>query len=141
MADISYEQNIANRLRFDESFIGKCGADVIEQLLDRVEELEGQADQVCDEFEGECWLALLRLLKDTGFDWNEADNGEVTADQAYEHISGVIRDANKAMRNALQWFEDHRIELQKVGDGVIPQWVSDGWVSVGGAKCGPKQES
>ena len=76
MADINYEQNIANRLRFDESFIGKCGADVIEQLL--------------------------------------AD----------------VAKRDSAMRGALQWFEDHRIELQKVGDGQIPQWVTDGWASV-----------
>ncbi|WP_139247696.1 hypothetical protein [Hyphomicrobium sp. CS1GBMeth3] len=31
------------------------------------------------------------------------------------------------IRNALQWHEDHRGELQQVGPGTIPQWVTDGW--------------
>lgn len=35
--------------------------------------------------------------------------------------------AQKVVRDALQWFEDHRVPLQSVGPGTIPIWVSDGW--------------
>jgi hypothetical protein len=35
--------------------------------------------------------------------------------------------AHATLRNALQWHEDHRVAIQKIGPGTIPTWVCDGW--------------
>lgn len=68
----------------------------LDEALDRVEHLEGAADQVSEEFDKECWKIVRRLLNDIGFDWQYADN-EVTAEQAYEYISAAlpIRDSKE----------------------------------------------
>lgn len=78
-------------------------------------------------------------MTDTSYEENIATrlrnrlDGSVLDQWGAEVIDRLLADAAKrkaAMRGALQWFEDHRIELQKVGDGVIPQWVTDGWASL-----------
>lgn len=51
----------------------------------------------------------------------------VSATDAVEAEREKVAFFNVVVCGALQWFEDHRVALQKVGSGTIPQWVLDGW--------------
>jgi len=35
-------------------------------------------------------------------------------------------EARQMLMSALQWFEDNRVALQRVGPGTLPTWVRDG---------------
>ena len=79
-----------------------------EELQYRVEELEADAERVSHEFEGECWKALRTLLDETNFEWEP--NDDVTAQDAYEHLSETLRDFQRSGKSnedvyAQNWIE------------------------------------
>lgn len=57
---------------------------------DRIEELEGAAEIVSEEFEGDCWKAVRTLLERVG--WTDFSEG-VTAQDACEIIGDAIRES------------------------------------------------
>lgn len=66
-----------------------------DEALSRVEELEGEAETVSAEFEGDCWKALRSLLSECNFDWRDVEPDGVTADDAREHISTTLDELEK----------------------------------------------
>lgn len=71
-------------------------------------------------------LAISRGERADGY----ARIGVVGAERALSEITRLRREleaAREVNASALDWFEAHRIELQKVGPGTIPTWVMDGW--------------
>lgn len=72
-------------------------ASIIRQLRDerddalsRVDELEDEREDTIKAFESKFWDALRSLLDDCGFDWRDALDGGVTAEEAREHISTTL---------------------------------------------------
>jgi len=65
--------------------------DEIERLQEANEELERNAEIVSVDFENDCWCAMRKLLKMTGYDFT--DEG-VTADEAFEHLADDIKAGN-----------------------------------------------
>ena len=73
---------------------------IIEELHNRIEELEDSAEIVSEEFEGDCWVAMKKLLKLTGFDFGHNDFDGITANDAFVHISDEI---NNMRAETLFW--------------------------------------
>lgn len=115
-----------------EETIGDCRMILGEQLakaLDRIEELEAEADRVVMVFDSECWAIVKRLLKDTGFDWKYADN-EVTADEAYEYVKAELERLNAALgrsRNLIECLveNDPNEAITDAGHTVLDKWRYD----------------
>jgi len=71
----------------------------------------------------------LRALSEDDF-YSTPWTTKCTLDEAADLIDRLTKErdeARKMLTSALQWFEDNRVALQKVGPGTLPTWVRDGW--------------
>lgn len=53
---------------------------------------------------------------------------------ANAHLIAVAPDMFAALKDAVDWFESHRVELQKIGPGTIPTWITDSWSALSKAR-------
>lgn len=110
----------------------------VERLRARVDELEDENESLkedSEEFGGDCWKALKSLLDECN--WNWADDPELTADDAREHICTTISEleddasrlraevASAKAEGAAEWHEAEAKELyeheeQMMRDGEEP---------------------
>lgn len=60
----------------------------LEEAQERIEELEAACEVVSSEFEGDLWVVCRRLLRKTGFDFNNPDG--VQAADFEEHMNEVF---------------------------------------------------
>jgi hypothetical protein len=68
-----------------------------DEALDRIEELEADAERVSAEFERDCWKALRSLLAKCHFEWDgDAQLEGVSAEEAREHISTTLAECDRA---------------------------------------------
>lgn len=70
----------------------------LEEALDRIEELEREAETVSAEFEKECWTALRSLLNEFSPNW--ADGDGMTADNAAQALREEFRDLERELSTA-----------------------------------------
>ena len=61
-----------------------------DDALERVDELEQNAEVISDEFEKDCWKALRRVLELCKFDWRDVEPDGLNADDAFEYIRESI---------------------------------------------------
>lgn len=71
----------------DGTPVARAAADEIDELRDRVEELERDAGGVSDAFEGDLCVIVRQLLRECNF---EFDGDPWTADTAYQHIHETL---------------------------------------------------
>lgn len=83
---------------------------------------DGPAPCTCGFVERDCNAAVARAALQSSP--QPTAGGDAPADREMVHF------LHSVVRNALQWHEDHRVEVQKIGPGTIPQWVLDGWTVI-----------
>jgi hypothetical protein len=106
-----------------------------DDLLDRVEELERAGEIIAEEFEGDLWVAVRKILNETEFDWSgDAQTEGVKVDDAYQHIMETLRDgaSREARVRAERDAALAKVErLRKIAATPPPDEVSDNTFDAG----------
>lgn len=72
----------------------------LEEAQGQIEEMQGYAEVVAEDFEKDCWKSMRRLLDSCQFDWRDVGSNGVTALDAEEFILSSIRDMEQRLASA-----------------------------------------